>query len=219
MKLLCEMAVYDETDVFNMEPVASVSTDVVANLEGEELRNFVYQSIQKSSTELSCMISENDIGVLIKHHCGHRNRKKAALLALPYIVNANLITAPWRKRIGKDGKPHKGRDKRPSGMISAPIVIDGVKYLCNITNRINLSGKISPYALTLKDGNGNIVEGEKMDAPSNVPHSNSEQSTSGNAHFDKAATSHEANPSFQGANVQQNTKTNNNNDIKTEAMI
>ena len=34
------MAVYDETDVFNMAPVASVSTDVVANLEGDELRNF-----------------------------------------------------------------------------------------------------------------------------------------------------------------------------------
>lgn len=51
------------------------------------------------------------------------------------------------------------------------------------------------YALTLKDANGNIVEGEKMDSSSNVPNSSNKHSTSGNVHFDTAATSHELNPS------------------------
>jgi len=104
------------------------------------------------------------------------------MLALPYIVSANLVTAPWRKQVDKKGKLRRGRDRRPSGMISAPIMIDGVKYLCNITNKTNLQGRIALYALTLKDGNGNIVESEKMADPSNVPHSNSEQSANGNAH-------------------------------------
>ena len=214
--LLIEMAVYSEEEVFDMNPVASVSSEATNNLEGEELRHYVYQTIQDASRELNCSISEDDIGVLIRHHCGFRPRKKAALLALPYIVSANLVTAPWRKQVDKKGKLRKGRDRRPSGMISAPIMIDGVKYLCNITNKTNLQGRIALYALTLKDGNGNIVESEKMADPSNVPHSNSEQSANGNAHLDNVTTSHEPNPSFQGAKVQQNIETNNNNDIKTE---
>ena len=214
--LLIEMAVYSEDEVFEMNPVASVSTEATNNLEGEELRRYVYLKIQSASRELNCSISEDDIGVLIRHHCGFRPRKKAALLALPYIVSANLVTAPWRKQVDKKGKLRKGRDRRPSGMISAPIMIDGVRYLCNITNKTNLQGRITLYALTLKDGNGNIVESEKMADPSNVPHSNSEQSANGNAHLDNVTTSHEPNPSFQDANVQQNIETNNNNDIKTE---
>lgn len=214
--LLIEMAVYSEEEIFDMNPVASVSSEATNNLEGEELRHYVYQTIQDASRELNCSISEDDIGVLIRHHCGFRPRKKAALLALPYIVSANLVTAPWRKQVDKKGKLRKGRDRRPSGMISAPIMIDGVKYLCNITNKTNLQGRIALYALTLKDGNGNIVESEKMADPSNVPHSNSEQSANGNAHLDNVTTSHEPNPSFQGAKVQQNIETNKNNDIKTE---
>ena len=214
--LLYEMAVHSESDVFYMNPVASVSTEATNNLEGEELRRYVYQTIQPTAVNLNCNISEDDIGVLIRHHCSYRPRKKAALLALPYIVSANLVTAPWRKQVDKKGKLRKGRDRRPSGMISAPIMIDGVKYLCNITNKTNLQGRIALYALTLKDGNGNIVESEKMADPSNVPHSNSEQSANGNAHINNVTTSHEPNPSFQGAKVQQNIETNNNNDIKTE---
>ncbi len=214
--LLYEMAVHSESDVFNMNPVASVSTEATNNLEGKELRRYVYLTIQPTAVKLNCNISEDDIGVLIRHHCGYKPRKKAALLALPYIVSANLVTAPWRKQVDKKGKLRKGRDRRPSGMISAPIMIDGVKYLCNITNKTNLQGRIALYALTLKDGNGNIVESEKMVDPSNVPHSNSEQSANGNVHINKVTTSHESNPSFQGAKVQQNIETNNNNDIKTE---
>ena len=136
---------------------------------------------------------------------------KAALLALPYIANANLVTAPWKKRVSKDGKSIKGHDKRPSGMISTPILIDGVKYLCNITNKTNLNGKITLYALTLKDTNGNIVEGEKMDSSSNVPDSSNKPSTSGNVHFDTAAISHELNPSSQDTKVQQNVEIDKNN--------
>ena len=44
--LLYEMAVWSESDVFKMNPVASVSTDVTNNLEGEELRKYVFQYYQ-----------------------------------------------------------------------------------------------------------------------------------------------------------------------------
>ena len=44
--ILYEMSVYNESDVFKMNPVASVSTETTNNLEGEELRRYVYQAIQ-----------------------------------------------------------------------------------------------------------------------------------------------------------------------------
>lgn len=47
--------------------------------------------------------------------------------------------------------------------------------------------------------------------PSNVPHSNSEQSANGNAHINNVTTSHEPNPSFQDAKVQQNIEANKDN--------
>ena len=74
--LLFEMAVYDEPEVYGMNPIASVSSSEVDNLEGEELRRYVYHSIQQVAATLNCNISEDDIGVLIRHHCGYRKRKK-----------------------------------------------------------------------------------------------------------------------------------------------
>ena len=139
--LLIEMAVHSEKDVFNMNPVVSVSTDVIKNLENDELKKYIYNSIQGVELLPNYVISEHDIGILIRHHCGFRTLKKAALLALPYIINANLVTAPWRRKVDKKGKLLKGRDRRPSGMISAPILIDGVKYLCNITTKRTSSNR------------------------------------------------------------------------------
>lgn len=214
--LLYEMAVWSESDVFKMNPVASVSTDVTNNLEGEELRKYVFQYYQTVEIPSKYKIDEHIVGELISHHCGHRKMKKAALLSLPYVINANLVTAPWRRRLGDDGQPVRKNDKRPSGMISAPILIDGVKCLCSLTLRIS-KGIITPYSLALKDENGEIIEGEKMEGTiSSVPHSSSEPTTIGDAHSVKATTSHDTNPSFQGAKVQQNIETNQNNNIKKE---
>lgn len=214
--LLYEMAVWSESDVFKMNPVVSVSTDVTNNLEGEELRKYVFQYYQTVEIPSKYKIDEHIVGELISHHCGHRKMKKAALLSLPYVINANLVTAPWRRRLGDDGQPVRKNDKRPSGMISAPILIDGVKCLCSLTLRIS-KGIITPYSLALKDENGEIIEGEKMEGTiSSVPHSSSEPTTIGDAHSVKATTSHDTNPSFQGAKVQQNIETNQNNGIKKE---
>ena len=44
--ILYEMSVYSENDVFKMNPVASVSTETTKNLEGEELRRYVYPKIR-----------------------------------------------------------------------------------------------------------------------------------------------------------------------------
>ena len=134
--LIYEMAVQTEADVFNMAPVASVTTEVTDTLEGEELRKYVFQIIQPKITNPKFTVTEQDIGILIRHHCGHRHLKKAALLALPYIINANIVTAKWDKnvKLDDDGNPIEDGDKRKSGMISAPILIDGAKYLCNLTN-------------------------------------------------------------------------------------
>ena len=217
--LIYEMAVQAEADVFNMEPVASVTTEVTDTLEGEELRKYVFQMIQPKITNPRFTVTEQDIGILIRHHCGHRHLKKAALLALPYIINANIVTAKWDKnvKLDDDGNPIEDGDRRKSGMISAPILIDDVKYLCNLTNKKNGRRKVTPYALVLKDENGNLVEWEKMDsAPYSVPHSSSKPTAIGDAHSFKATTSHDTNPSFQGAKVQQNIETTKDNNIKTE---
>lgn len=40
------MVVYSENDVFKMNPVASVSTKVTDELEGNELRKYVLQNFQ-----------------------------------------------------------------------------------------------------------------------------------------------------------------------------
>lgn len=198
------MATYEESEIFAQEPVASASTKDVESLEDDKLREYVYNRIGNVGNT----ISEHDIGVLIKHHCGNRLRKKTALLTLPYVINANYIIRPWRRQTN-NGEIIKGKDKRLSGMVGAPILIDGIKYLCNISLKKSANGKVRPYALTLKDGNGNIVENEKMDSTLQVPDSNSEPTTSGNAHFDKVTTSPDTNPSTN-ANIDKNNKTNKN---------
>ena len=203
-RILVEMATYKESEVFAQEPVASASTKDVESLEDDKLREYVYNRIGNVGNT----ISEHDIGVLIKHHCGNRLRKKTALLTLPYVINANYIIHPWRRQTN-NGEIIKGKDKRLSGMVGAPILIDGTKYLCNISLKKSANGKVRPYALTLKDGNGNIVENEKMDSTLQVPDSNSEPTTSGNAHFDKVTTSPDTNPSTN-ANIDKNNKTDKN---------
>jgi hypothetical protein len=214
--LLLEMAVYSENDVLKMNPVASVSTKVTDELEGNELRKYVLQNFQSVEIQANYKIDEHIVGELISHHCGHRQKKKAALLALPYVINANLVTAPWRRRLGDDGQPVRKNDKRPSGMISAPILIDGIKCLCSLTLRKS-KGIITPYSLVLKDENGEIIEGEKMEGTiSSVPHSSSKPTAIGDAHSFKATTSHDTNPSFQSAKVEQNIETTKDNNIKTE---
>lgn len=214
--LLYEMAVHSENDVFKMNPVASVSTKVTDELEGNELRKYVLQNFQSVEIQPNYKIDEHIVGELISHHCGHRQKKKAALLALPYVINANIVTAPWRRRLGDDGQPVRKNDKRPSGMISAPILIDGIKCLCSLTLRKS-KGIITPYTLVLKDENGEIIEGEKMEGTiSSVPHSSSKPTAIGDAHSFKATTSHDTNPSFQGAKVEQNIETTKDNNIKTE---
>lgn len=189
-RLLVEMATYEESEVFALAPVDSASTRDVESLEDDKLREFVYNRI----SNVDNTISEHDIGVLIKHHCGNRFRKKTALFTLPYVINANYVIHPWRRE-ANNGEIIKGKDKRLSGMVGAPILIDGTKYLCNISLKKSANGKVRPYALTLKDGNGNIVENEKMDSTLQVPDSNSEPTTSWNAHFNKVTTSPDTNPS------------------------
>mgnify|MGYP002519205602 CR=1 FL=1 len=154
--LLLEMATYDEKDVFAQNAVASVSTEEVKDLEGNDLTICVYKQIKSIEIPKNYHLQPTDIGTIIKHHCGHRDKKKAALLALPAIINAQYVTQAWRKKTS-NGKIVRGKDKRPSGMISAPILIDGVKYLCNITQKLALNGDIFPYALALKDENGNLL--------------------------------------------------------------
>ena len=127
------MAVYEESEVFQMNPVASVSTKDVINLEGEELRKYVFQYITNSNTIPQSKISERDIGIVISHHVSYRPLYKAALLALPNVMSTNIVTKAWRRKTDNKGKPIKSKDNRLSGMVSAPILIDGTKYLCGVT--------------------------------------------------------------------------------------
>ena len=45
-KLLLEMAIHQEQDVFGMEPVASVSSKDTEKLENEDLRNYIVNAIK-----------------------------------------------------------------------------------------------------------------------------------------------------------------------------
>ena len=213
--LLLEMAVYDEMDVFAMEPVASVQTNAVENIEDDNLISYVWNQIHTIQIQQNYHLQQTDIGTIIRHHCSHRNKKKAALLALPFVINAQYVTRPWRRKT-INGELLVGKDKRLSGMISAPILIDNTKYLCNLTLKRSKNGKISPYALSLKDANGNLIENEKMDNTLKVPDSNSEPTTSGNAHLDKVTTSPDINPSLFNAKIQQNKEFTNENNINKQ---
>jgi hypothetical protein len=92
--LLLEMAVYSENDVFKMNPVASVSTKVTDELEGNELRKYVLQNFQSVEIQPNYKIDEHIVGELISHHCGHRQKKKAALLASLIIYIERKIRVP-----------------------------------------------------------------------------------------------------------------------------
>ena len=189
--LLCEMAVYEESEVFQMNPVASVSTKDVINLEGEGLRKFVFEYINSSNTNPQVNINEHDIGVVISHYVSYRPLYKAALLALPNVMAANIVTKAWSRKTGNKVKSVKSQDNRLSGMVSAPILIDSTKYLCGVTLKKS-SKRVVPYAIILKDSNGKPVEREKMDGTiSNAPHRSNEPTTSGDARLDKAPTSHD----------------------------
>lgn len=158
-QIILEMSVEDEDIVFANEPVASVSSTTVLNLEGDTLRKYVYNSISSKQIPPVYKLGEHEIGAIISHHCSYRKLRKAALLTIPDVINSGYIISPWRKKL-VNGNP----SRKPSGMIGAPILIDGVKYLCCLTIKRDSNGTIEPYAITLKDKDGNVVEEEKMNA-------------------------------------------------------
>lgn len=216
---LFEMATVEETEVVNMEPVASVSTDKIKDLEGLELKNFIFQSIKDISIPKDYEITSRDIGTIISHHCSRRPLHKASLLAIPYIINANKVTKAWK--IKSDGQnSQKKRDNRKSGMVSAPILIDGTKYLCGVT-LVKSKEKIIPYAISLKNENLEKIENEKMDRYlSNVHDSSSGPTASGMSTLSKATTSHVTNPSSnKNSNLQNNSESNKNNSVKDSLNI
>ena len=192
--LLKEMASYDEKEVFSMKPVVSVSTEKVLNLEGKDFKDYVLNAIK--AIETPYLTNAQSIGEIYSHHCVGRNKRKAAMTALPVILNNALVVKPWRTG---HNKHHK------TGMIAAPILIDGERYLCGVTLKKNLANVITPMAITLKDGNMNVVE-EKIIDNISVHDNSSDNSAFGNNHYGDAVTSQDANHPFFGAKVQHNSK-------------
>lgn len=210
--MLLEMAVYQESDVFAMNPIANVDSAAVSNLEGKEYIRFVWNEISSNQINSKYTLSESILRTIYSHHCVGRNLRKAALLALAEGLNYGKVIASW-------GEGHNKSQK--TGMIGAPIMIDGVKYLLCVTTMRNRNHVIKPYAITLKDANGNNVE-EKTVVGNNLVHdSNNGDSTSGNNRLSTITASHHTNtPLSSNAKVQQNIQTNkqNNENIQYYSM-
>ena len=213
--LLLEMAAYNEKDVFSMNPVASISTENVLNLEGKGFKKYVLDAAQEIETPY--LINMQSVGEIYSHHCVGRNKRKAAMTVLPVILNKALVVKPWRN----------GHDKHlKTGMVAAPILIDGEKYLCGVTLKKNLKNKITPMAITLKDKDLKVVDEEKVIGNICVHDNSNGNSAFGNDHYGDAVTSQDAKFPFPNAKLLNNsllTKQNerNNaedtkNNIKTE---
>ena len=82
--LLLEMAAYNEKDVFSMNPVASISTENVLNLEGKGFKKYVLDAAQEIETPY--LINMQSVGEIYSHHCVGRNKRKAAMTVLPVIL-------------------------------------------------------------------------------------------------------------------------------------
>lgn len=193
--ILYEMAAVAENEVFSMQPVFEISSIQIVELEGERYKTFVMNAISSIPIDPKYTVNFQTIGEIYSHHCVGRNLKKAALLALPYILNANHVISPWRK----------GRNKKQlSGEVGAPILIDGAKYLCNVTLLRNANNKITPYAITLKDASLSIITEKKAIDNISVHNSNSKNSAFGDIRLSKIATSQDANtPLKLGAKINE----------------
>lgn len=194
-KLLLEMPVVSENEVFAQSPVASVSTESTFNLEGEKLRAFVMGIISQTSIPQNYVLTERELGTIISHHCTGKPLKKAALQTIPQVLKTNNVISPWKRKEGTGIQ---------SGLVAAPIIINGEKYLCCVTLHKNLQKKVTPYAITLKDANGDIVNEEKAISAIKVPDSTDGSSSFGNTRLSMDTASLDANTPSD-ANIQNKT--------------
>ena len=82
-KILNEMAVMDEMDVYDKEPVASTSTETLTGINGDNLLNLITQHLQSAKVPSNYVFKRHEIGAMIRHHCDYRPLRKASLLYLP----------------------------------------------------------------------------------------------------------------------------------------
>lgn len=198
------MAVQSETVAFGMEPVASVSTESVNSLEGKEFKENVLDSLPytQNMQALQYAVNAKSIGIIYAHHCVGRPLKKAALTVLKSVLEKAVVVKPWRKGHNK---------KQQTGMVAAPILIDGIKYLCGVTLQKNANRQIIPIAIVIKDKDGNVVEEKVIDNISVPDNSNGNSNVGTNHCGDAAITSQDANQPFQIASLQQISQTNKQN--------
>jgi hypothetical protein len=189
--LLLEMPVVSENEVFAQSPVASVSTESTLNLEGDKLRTFVMGIISKTPLPQNYELTDRELGTIISHHCTGKPLRKAALQTIPQVLISNNIISPWKRKEGKGVL---------SGLVAAPISINGEKYLCCVTLHKNLQKIVTPYAITLKDADGNIVNEEKAISAIKVPDSTDGNSTFGNTRLSTGTASLDTNSPL-GANI------------------
>ena len=201
------MAIYDEDEVFSLQPVANVTTNGLEQLEGPDFISHIVKTIDTSNLPEDYVLTIRELNEIYSHHCAYRILKKAAFLALPQILQAKLVLSSWKKKKAQDGS--KSNDNRVSGLMGAPITIDNVKYLCLVGMRKNLKGIITPYTITLKDENGNIIGDKKVNSDIIVPDSNNGTSAFGSTHLSTDTASLDAN-SPSNANIDKNNKTDKN---------
>ena len=101
-KLLLEMPVLSEDEIFAQLPVASASTSNTVELEGDRLRTFVMGIISQTSIPQNSVPTERELGTIIIHHCTGKPLRKASLQTIPQVNLIPYYIATLSKRYVRD---------------------------------------------------------------------------------------------------------------------
>ena len=138
-------------ELLSLEPCASVSISDIQGKEGAELKAFVFNKVKDIPLKHRYLYTQKEIGCLLSHHMATSALKKAALLTVPYVINNGYPITQWGLKPDNKININRKSDKMPSCLFGASIMIDGKKYLCELSLKFNGANKILPWALVLLD--------------------------------------------------------------------
>lgn len=119
-------------DLLRDSPIIEIKGDEFVGLEGNEYIEAAY---------LQTNINKKAIQDLYYHYMGGNEIKKSSILAIPSVYKCGIVIQPWRKGHNK---------KQDTGVMAAPISINGTKYICCIVTEKNKKIEY-PYAIRLFD--------------------------------------------------------------------
>lgn len=119
-------------DLLRDSPIINIKGNEFVGLEGERYIDYA---------SLITHIDKKAVQNLYYHYMGGNEVKKSSILAIPSVYKYGIILQPWRKGHEK---------KQDTGVMAAPISINGTKYIFCIVTAKNKNLKY-PYAIRLFD--------------------------------------------------------------------